>query len=166
MELTVFRAANGENEGSAAVGMLDDFVLAQESSGAFEFLVGGSSAAGGGVEGGYIHAYQEGGDNFVRINSRTGGSSTITYINDHGGEVYISQGGDSSIANTHINEDGGRFLVGENKGMWIEATGSSATSSSVYILKGDGVNSTGGTDQRIFAVGGSDMNTNMDFIAN
>ena len=161
VELTVFHATNGENEGSAMVGMLDDFVLVQESSGAFEFMVGGSSVAGGGVEGGYIHAYQENGDNIIKINSRPGGSSTITYINDQGGQVYINQGGDSSIADTHINEDGGRFLVGENKGMWMEALGSSATSSSVYILKGDGLGASGGSDGRIFAVGNDDSSRAM-----
>jgi len=160
VDLVVFRADNGEGEDSASVGLLDDFVLANESSGTYEFKVGGSSAAGGGVEGGFIHAYQESGDYVIKLNSRPAGSSAITYINDHGGQVFINQGGDSSIADTHINEDGGRFLVGEKQGMWIAASGSSATSSSVYILRGDDLG-VGATDNRIFAVGGSDAQRNM-----
>ena len=159
-DLVVFRADNGEVGGSAAVGMLDDFVLANESSGTYSFMVGGSTTAGGGVEGGYIHAYQEGGDYIVKLSSRPGGSST-TYVNDRGGRVYINSRPDSSVvADTYINENGGELYVGPDGGDWMRAT-SSGVDAKVALLRGNNLGATGASDGRVFSVGSEDSSRAM-----
>ena len=119
VDLVVFRAENGENGGSASVGMLDNFVLVNESSAAaYEFLVGNSSTTGGGAEGAFIHAFVENGDNTLYLNGSetTSGNSSVTYINMHGG--YVNINGGSSNAETVINEAGGSLTAGKDAD-WI-----------------------------------------------
>lgn len=160
-EMVVLRAEN--QTGSARVGMMDNFVQVFEtgsSTGGPTFMVG---SAGNGSEGGFIQAAQEGDWHMLRLNSPdqldTGVdvSSFITYINRHGGSVYIN--GDTS-GSTFINDGGGLLEAGKD-GSWIRANGVENTAE-LHVLSGkdmEGIDPTS-YDRRVFSVGTNDARGN------
>lgn len=157
IDMIVFRADNGENGGSASVGLLDDFVLAREQgSSRAEFIVGSSGV--GGAEGAFIHAMVDSGQNVLRLNSPDGGAndSSVTYINSGGGTVHINMG---SSGVTMINEEGGRLEAGKS-GEWIKA-GSTGVDASLYLLSGGDGLGTGSSDMRKFYLGSSEEENHM-----
>ena len=153
-EMIIFRAENEEDGGRVA--LMDEFVQVREATGGstgaggisadgIEFLVGNSSSAGG--EGAFIHAFSDGADNYVMINSSI--TSPLTYINPQGGTVFINGGSTGANMTTHINDNGGIMDAGY-KGGWMMAQGREG-SSRVHLLPNYAGMS--GNDNRIFTIG-------------
>ena len=93
------------------------------------------------------------GDNLVKLNSGSG--SSITWINKQGGNVWINKiaglDDSSALANTYINDGGGRLLAG-TKGEWLRAAQEGA-SAQVHLLDSGSSNA----GERIFTVGNADL---------
>ncbi len=162
--LQVFRATNEEN--SARVSMMDGLVNVVErfdntevvpSEVGHALAVGHSSSAGG--EGSLLTAFHDSDINHVYLNSGSGSSNT--WINKHGGTVYINKiEGDSSLAdaNTYINSAGGSLWAGV-KGEWIKAYNEQG-SAEVHLLGGSSVVG----DARIFTVGDEEVEDEANMI--
>ena len=152
VEVNVLRAENGEGD-SSKVEMMDAFVTAGKVDGEYAFWVGNAETGGSS----FIYAGNENGMHALRLNSPDQASSDVsnytTYINRHGGVVYINGGSSgTAVKHTFINDNGGELdigPVGGNSGSWLSASGESG-SSQVHILSGSDVTS---TDDRIFTVG-------------
>ena len=153
-EMIIFRAENEEDGGRVA--LMDEFVQVREATGGstgaggvnaegIEFLVGNSSSAGG--EGAFIHAFSDGADNYVMINSSA--TAPLTYINPQGGTVFINGGSTGANMTTHINDNGGIMDAGY-KGGWMMAQGREG-SSRVHLLPNYA--EMNGDDDRIFTIG-------------
>lgn len=153
-EMIIFRAENEEDGGRVA--LMDEFVQVREATGGstgaggvnadgIEFLVGNSSSAGG--EGAFIHAFSDGADNYVMINSSA--TAPLTYINPQGGTVFINGGSTGANMTTHINDNGGIMDAGY-KGGWIMAQGREGSSRVHLLANYAGMN---GDDDRIFTIG-------------
>ena len=156
VDLQVLRASN--EAGSARVSMMDGIVNVVENyddiSMGFQgkaLLVGQDSSVGG--EGSLLTAFHYNDNNFVRLNSGSG--SSTTWINKLGGNVYINKiaglDDSSAAANTYINDGGGRLLAG-NKGEWLRAAQEGA-SAQVHLLDSGSSNA----GERIFTVGNADL---------
>ena len=161
--LSVFRATNEEN--SARVSMMDGLVNVVERFDNPEvahynekaLAVGHSSSAGG--EGSLLTAFHDSDVNNVYLNSGSGSSNT--WINKHGGTVYINKiKGDSSLAdaNTYINSAGGSLWAGVD-GEWIKAYNEQG-SAEVHLLGGSSVVG----DARIFTVGDEEVEDEANMI--
>ena len=156
--LSIFRASN--EDGSARVSMMDGLVNVVEQFNNSDIYtepvdhalaVGNSSSAGG--EGSLITAFHYNDENMVLLNS--GSDSSTTWINKHGGDVYINKiedGSSNVYANTYINDGGGTLLAGVD-GEWLEARGRNS-SAQVHLLNSGSSNA----GERTFTVGNVDPN--------